>query len=592
MHSDGRGSRQYRPELAEQARRALVGAETADDVRRVWRSFFRHLGHRVLGRLLVGGTPEQAIGISKGENDKSALADDQGVAFELDTLASFSHAFTLQQAVEFVDSEVNCDALATALSADSRFITVNSNGSNDGCFVPKRAVLRWLSNLNVRLARARQFRLTEDELAELACSLNGCSTWPFATLEIMEYGQRFGLCGSAWTSGEYVFPVARVLSFLAAYTTRIAEDVLESLAETQAVPTGQALLEVVRERFSDFPERNAHVVRLREGLWRKRKMTLEEIGTILRVTRERVRQLEARFWKHLAYARFAPFHRAALQALICSIVAKQGSLLLETGSSELPLMRFLAKCFGVPAAELKSGGLVILGASTEEMDATGSAWRFPDRIDTESIARNIEADCTLPFIGSDISVLANAVVRSRRKSLGMVQRVYLALREIGRPAHYSAVAEVHNSMFPKDMSTDHNVLAALGREKYGVVWVGIRGTYALREWGYERPAKGLFVTVAEIVGKRYAVAARPVPIAVIAAEIGKYRAVVNPNSVAIATYCNPGLQQVGRDSFVPRVPGDNAEDEMSTDQIDKILREFQERDNSPAATEKQAREDA
>ena len=42
------------------------------------------------------------------------------------------------------------------------------------------------------------------------------------------------------------------------------------------------------------PERESHVLRLRFGLGDGRARTLEEIGQGLRVTRERVRQIEAR----------------------------------------------------------------------------------------------------------------------------------------------------------------------------------------------------------------------------------------------------------------------------------------------------------
>ena len=46
--------------LAERARAAIAAARTADELRDVWRRFYPTLGHRVLGRLLLDKTPEQA----------------------------------------------------------------------------------------------------------------------------------------------------------------------------------------------------------------------------------------------------------------------------------------------------------------------------------------------------------------------------------------------------------------------------------------------------------------------------------------------------------------------------------------------------
>ena len=45
------------PEALEAARRALEQARTADDIRRVWEEHFLKIGHKRLGRLLLGRDP-------------------------------------------------------------------------------------------------------------------------------------------------------------------------------------------------------------------------------------------------------------------------------------------------------------------------------------------------------------------------------------------------------------------------------------------------------------------------------------------------------------------------------------------------------
>jgi len=53
------------------AERDLIAATTADDVRRVWRQHFGVLGHRALGRLLLGRSSTELVArrSSRGERD-------------------------------------------------------------------------------------------------------------------------------------------------------------------------------------------------------------------------------------------------------------------------------------------------------------------------------------------------------------------------------------------------------------------------------------------------------------------------------------------------------------------------------------------
>jgi hypothetical protein len=94
----------------------------------------------------------------------------------------------------------------------------------------------------------------------------------------------------------------------------------------------------------------------------------------------------------------------------------------------------------------------------------------------------------------------------------------------------------------------------LNHEKYGVAWIGIRNTFALKEWGYEHPSKAFLNTVTKIVEKKYKETTRPVPFTVIVTEMEKYRQVVKHSSLTIASYRNPNLRRRGENSFIPRNP--------------------------------------
>jgi len=204
---------------------------------------------------------------------------------------------------------------------------------------------------------------------------------------------------------------------------------------------------------------------------------------------------------------------------------------------------------------------------------------FPDEIYWQSIARRLESEAKVPLVDSDVRLLADSVASWRQKRLKAPQRVHLAMKAIGKPAHYSAIAEMHNIMFPERTTSVRNIQGTLGRGEYGIVWIGVRGTYALEEWGYERPEATLFETVAQIVSERHQATGRPVPLTVIRAELGKRRAMVKPASFAIATYCNDDLRRVHGDCFVPRgVAAD--EEELLDDRLDRVLREFREQSTS------------
>jgi hypothetical protein len=55
------------PDIEEQvealhaAEKELKAAQSADDVRAVWRKYYLTIGHRKLGRLLIGRTVEQIL---------------------------------------------------------------------------------------------------------------------------------------------------------------------------------------------------------------------------------------------------------------------------------------------------------------------------------------------------------------------------------------------------------------------------------------------------------------------------------------------------------------------------------------------------
>ena len=95
----------------------------------------------------------------------------------------------------------------------------------------------------------------------------------------------------------------------------------------------------------------------------------------------------------------------------------------------------------------------------------------------------------------------------------------------------------------------HRSLASKNQQQW--VWIGLRGVYALKEWGFIKPDKSLYQAVFEIVNSRFNETAKPVPLNQIFKEIGNYRKIVNENSLYFACNFNPKLKVLKKGLFLP-----------------------------------------
>jgi hypothetical protein len=493
----------------------------------------------------------------------------------LNTLARWPRSFTLEESLQFADAETPAECILSRLTSDSRFIRLNVPLDEQYHFLPEYTSFRWFSYLSLRLAGVRQFRLSEHQFTNIQNQLAPGHRWSGTPVGLFQWGKSLGFVSQSLTQGDYIFPLAFVLSRLPPRSLRLARDVLSDLAEWRMhnASLKQLLEESVQKGLSQFDDRVFNIIRAREGLSTGRKSTLEEIGSLLGISRERVRQLEENFWKPLITGHMR-WGRPFLIALLCDVMDRSGSLLLGVNAPEALRRTFLAKCCNIPQVILSSIGYSVLGLLRKDLASLTSASWFPDEIDSEAIEGNLQKVPQLALIDTDIHTLAQSTARYRRKQLTVKQRVYLALRDIGKPAHYADVTHVHNTLFPEWPATENSVHAALRREISGVAWLGVRGTFALKEWGFERPSKKLFDAVAQIVRTRHTETGRPVAFAIILGEIGRYRQVVKPSSIAMAAHLNPFLQEVSRNYFIPRDRGEHNEDGISAERLDEILQEF------------------
>lgn len=309
------------------------------------------------------------------------------------------------------------------------------------------------------------------------------------------------------------------------------------LDSAEASVDSNAVRKMVDEFLESLDERRRFVIRERFGLWGGTKETLEDLGYVLGVTRERIRQIEAK----------------AIRSLRNSMLRRRGVALLVR-LRETMLQQLAADAFcGVLRAEdfQELWNADVTPRSERELDEPGvrtiaaqflkevfapDAAMNPERFISDGEGRyfcSAEVRNRFQLIeewvrslligkGRPLAIAdAVAVLKSQgvevahqelerfaevsslfgvdwagslglrrwniflRRDVGtLVQR---ALMELGEPTHYSHIADKVNAMFPnRGPFSLSGITGAMLRHPQTFVALG-RGMYALRNWGISRP---------------------------------------------------------------------------------------------------------
>jgi len=495
---------------------------------------------------------------------------------ELYLFASEPRAFGFDELSGLVDPVIEPKPLRKVLISKSRFIYIQGESINDHQFILDSSLFQWVIRLNFRLAQLKKFSLTEDQLTSMINNLRRHGRWNSIPIEIVRWAQSLGLICKAYTKGRFVFPLARILSFMKTRNLDISKRLLADFCENRIweQSLNKCAKESLKKGFSKYKAEISYIVKNREGLRARKRSTLQELGDCFNLTRERIRQLENRFWNliHL----HDNYRELFLSAFLYDFMHNKGSLILDINSRKANLKRFLAKCVAIPQIELRKIGLIAVAVLPKDIDLLKLSYSSVENISPSFISTLLESKKDFFLPRSDVQKLAKRISLYRISKLNRVQRTYLALRALGKPAHYSEITEKYNSLWPEHEMSERNIHGVLNRQEYGIVWIGIKGTYALKEWGYERPSKSLFETVTEIVRRKFEETGVPVPAPVIISEMGKYRKIVHPTSMVIAIHSNPRLKKVSNDTFIPLEPNDHVQEEISINDLDKRLKEFEQ----------------
>jgi hypothetical protein len=498
----------------------------------------------------------------------------QEAIYELHCFAAVGKIFPLRELQDFADPSLDLLALHESLISDRRFIRTSDDRSGEDLFILDSILFQWLIKLNMRLSRIAKFKLSKKQVTFLFSMLRGTARFEHPPAAFIAWGQKMGLICECWSGDHYVFPLATILSAMSERATRALMGIINDLKENQVwnLDLNKRVKECIESGLSLFDPSIKLIITRREALTGRRIWTLQRLGDSFGLTRERIRQLEDKFWVSInyGYRTFPTF----LEAFLCDYMCGAGSLIIDRKSTRAPLRIFLAKCAGIALSDFPKLGLISMASKSEENALMRSQEGINLILDRKMLADRLDSSIGVNYSGEDIRTVSERIIRYNRKRLTGLQRVYLALASISKPAHYSKVTSVYNVMWPNHVADENTVHVTLARQKMGIVWIGLNGVYALNKWGYERPSKTLFSTVAEIVKSKYQEIGKPVNINLIAAELGKHRKLVRSQSLDFALMCNPLIKRVSKDMYVPSEHNEEIRNELGLERIDKLLENF------------------
>jgi hypothetical protein len=462
--------------------------------------------------------------------------------------------FFAHSELDWSNYKISTDSATNLLISNEALLAVFDDTSDTPIFISKKALEMWFCRVNWRLGIAGKAKLTKKEMLRLVNYLRKDGKLDNVPKEVVAFGQAEGYVQPCALADSYVFPLGKIISFLGERERYCAFGWLTSHKHKDL--TEDSLIDwfntAIAENLSGLSDRDVFILKNRLGLapWGVVK-PLDEIGKILKITRERVRQLEAKILKSNAFKSLA---RQFAEFLVMFVKWQKGSLIIpDTLNVYLKdLVTSVCKIKSVPVEILDKGQLLVLGhriSCLMRQRTSDSTICLAEKAEIETL---LSSSDEYALGEQDIAILSPRIADLNKWKLTKEYKVRLALQQIGRPAHYTEVADVYSEMFPEDPSTDHNIHAILGRQVKAIVWIGVKGTFALKEWGYERPKRSLWDEVYRIVYRKYKETGRPVSFSFIACEIGRIRKMVNQNSLTIAVGCNERLIKVGPDLFIPK----------------------------------------
>ena len=491
----------------------------------------------------------------------------------IDHFSNWPKGFSLQDFMDWSDQEATASECYEFLKNDSRFIELaKSYLGNEIAFMSELALFHWWFSLNLRISSptVNKVVLTKSEMSGTMSSLTGKMEWRELHDKSVQYGERFGFVFYNSLSSLYVFPLAHLFSYVHSYYGSVLDDLYYEMSTVEKRDLLLQLSFPSSFKVLCLDERTSFILKSRH--LSGKRATLEQIGSRLGLTRERVRQIEK-----TALSKIPKI--LVLKILLAEFIRKSGRLLIKANPINTSYVKFLELFLGIPYESLPGQQTLFLG-----LESPVRYEQFLSFLVGDKCLLMKEIQNKVPFLAmKDLNVLEKIVRRYVLKKIQKSERIYLSLKQIGRPAHYTNITHMHNQLFPSnkiDYRSTHATLSFCADEKidkHGIVWVGMKGTYALKEWGYTKPKLGLFEAVCRIVNRLYKKTGRPVSYNSILAEIGKDRQVVNSKSVLMVAHLHKDIEKLPDGSFIPSSKRESSADSTSEHELGKIISSFREK---------------
>ena len=345
----------------------------------------------------------------------------------------------------------------------------------------------------------------------------------------------------------------------------------------------------LKKFLSDFIKnsRNRNILKLYFGLTSGKKLSLKEISLKYRISTVRVEKIIRSSLKNLSPKKEKQqnqqltldleirlkdkiyYELFSLTVILDAIIFKEfGKVYIKINtlknctpriSNELFLkILFVYRLLNIPVYKIAKIDTYIFGAVKETgkkidmLIIRQDDKRLREIIDPDSLKKYISGIKKLFLSSNEINVLSCKINDYFNEISQIREIVYAALKKIDRPAHYSEITKVCSAMFKERVFSSEQIHASLtSKNQQQWTWIGLRGVYALKEWGFIKPDRGLCQTVFEIVNSRFSQTAKPVSINHIYREIGNYRKIVNENSLYFACNFNPRVRVIKKDLFIP-----------------------------------------
>ena len=485
--------------------------------------------------------------------------------------ASRPAAFSPRDVAIYADMEELEEAIGKVLNFQStkkpaEVLDVSSgNPTREPRYLGTASALEWWIAATMRWAADDIDCVSSTGLAHAMSAAFDSQVWDAPPQSILNVGLDRFMVADGCIPDTFVFPWASLLNC----HPRFEVTFREFLGSEQPYSLlYSSLAYYTNEMLGTLNSREARVIRLRFGLEEGRQHTLEEIGNEFRVSRERIRQIEAKALRKLRHPSRSSF---LLRGLAADFMRSGGSLLLPK-SGMAPEYSLLDEMLRISRTEIKELDVTIF--TTRDLSKYLDYLRDDDNCQSNYDPRLVAE--MLPFLSkSDVErvCISEEDYWNQRISVRWTRpRMILeALRSIGRAAHYREIAEKCNELFPDNQTTVRNWYGALSREnmeEFGIVWVGRKGMYGLKEHNYARPTMGLYDAVPEIVEREFLRTQQPVSDQVVIAELRKDRRELDLTSVNMVLGFSKRVESVGPGKYVPKASGLNKSSEARSSKLD------------------------